>query len=169
MQIFYISDTHFGHTNIIEYTRRPFKSTNEMDETMVNNWNRVVGIGDLVIHGGDVALANMNYATHLVKSLNGDKVLVRGNHDGSVSKMRRMGFVDVISYWWSALTGVLVWHDPNDIPPHMEMLTSVATHILYGHLHEKIYTKPNFYSICVEQIGYTPRTLEEILQIKPIP
>ena len=53
--IFFTSDTHFGHTNIIKYCKRPFNSLEEHDETLIKNWNNKVGENDIIFHLGDFA------------------------------------------------------------------------------------------------------------------
>ena len=76
---FYTSDTHFGHENIIRYSGRPFSSVEEMNSTMIENWNSLVGPDDTVWHLGDVVM-NVKWL-HSVSQLNGQKILVAGNHD----------------------------------------------------------------------------------------
>ena len=51
---FYIADTHFGHEGIIKLDKRPFRSAGEMNETLINNWNSVVGKGHEVYIIGDM-------------------------------------------------------------------------------------------------------------------
>ena len=55
-RVFFTSDTHFNHTNIIRFCSRPFKDVAHMNETIISNWNRVVGSGDIVFHLGDFCL-----------------------------------------------------------------------------------------------------------------
>lgn len=77
--VWYTSDTHFGHGNIIDYCARPFSSVGEMNSTMIKNWNSVVAPEDTVWHLGDVVM-NIKWL-YLVAHLNGHKILVSGNHD----------------------------------------------------------------------------------------
>jgi len=77
-KVFFTSDTHFGHTNIIKYCDRPFNTTNEMDETLIRNWNSVVPQDGLVFHLGDFAFGDP--AVYRPR-LNGDIRFIIGNHD----------------------------------------------------------------------------------------
>ncbi|MCQ2737238.1 MAG: metallophosphoesterase [archaeon] len=83
-KLFFTSDTHFGHFNIIKYCKRPFTSTNEMNEVLIKNWNEVVPEDGIVIHCGDFILPHQfgisEYKKYLQK-LNGTIFLCRGNHD----------------------------------------------------------------------------------------
>lgn len=79
--IWFISDTHFGHTNIIRFCNRPFSSIKEMDETIINNWNSVVKPNDIVFHLGDFAFASNARWKQLIQALNGHIYLIVGNHD----------------------------------------------------------------------------------------
>ncbi len=82
MAIFFTSDTHFGHANIIGYCRRPFDSVQEMDDAMVATWNSIVRPGDDVWHLGDFAHgADAKHVRAVFHRLNGRKRLVIGNHD----------------------------------------------------------------------------------------
>lgn len=81
MRYFFTGDTHFGHTNIIKYAKRPYKNVDEMNETLIALWNGVVGKDDCVYHLGDVAFCPPDKATWIVSRLNGQKHLIFGNHD----------------------------------------------------------------------------------------
>jgi len=84
MKVFFTSDTHFGHSNIIQYCNRPFCDVDEMDETLIVNWNAVVSPGDLVYHMGDFAFAKTpDEINFYLGFLNGQVHLVKGNHDHS--------------------------------------------------------------------------------------
>lgn len=79
--VFFTSDTHFYHHNIIKYCNRPWKSMDEMVEDMIQNWNRVVMPGDVVFHLGDFAFCGSQKLKELTNRLNGDIYLIMGNHD----------------------------------------------------------------------------------------
>lgn len=84
--IFFISDTHFGHANMLQFTNydgtrmRPFNSIEELDELMIENWNEMVKPTDKIYHLGDVVYRCKN-RDQIMQRLNGEKVLIKGNHD----------------------------------------------------------------------------------------
>ena len=80
-KIFFISDLHFGHFNIIRYDNRPFKTVEEMDNALIENWNNVVSNGDTVYILGDISWHSEEKTIEIFNKLNGDKVLIKGNHD----------------------------------------------------------------------------------------
>ena len=79
--IFFTSDTHFGHSKIIDYCKRPFSSIEEHDKTLIQNWNNAVGQDDTVFHLGDFAYGNSQFIANIIKQLNGNIILIKGNHD----------------------------------------------------------------------------------------
>ena len=81
MTVFFTSDTHFSHARIIELCDRPFRDVQHMNEMLVENWNDIVSPDDTVYHLGDVALGQIEESLGYISRLNGDKVLVTGNHD----------------------------------------------------------------------------------------
>ncbi len=78
--IFFTSDHHFSHQNIIKYCNRPFNSIEEMNEEMIKRWNETVKEEDIVWYLGDFSLSIKPVENYL-KRLNGTKYLVVGNHD----------------------------------------------------------------------------------------
>lgn len=80
-KVWFTADTHFGHRNIIRYCQRPFATVEEMNETIIDNWNGVVGKDDVVFHLGDFSVGGAAEWTSLLESLNGRIFLVLGNHD----------------------------------------------------------------------------------------
>lgn len=97
MTIFYTSDSHFGHENIIKYCDRPFSNTDEMDERLISNWNEVVQPEDTVYHLGDAALGKIDKSLANVGRLNGYKILVLGNHDRPFMRRNKKD----LATWWS--------------------------------------------------------------------
>jgi calcineurin-like phosphoesterase family protein len=81
MNHWFISDTHFGHANIIKYSNRPFKDVDEMNELMIQEWNKLVKPNDAVYHNGDFAFMTFDKFRLMHRRLNGDIYLQLGNHD----------------------------------------------------------------------------------------
>jgi calcineurin-like phosphoesterase family protein len=170
---FVISDTHFGHTNSWEKFKlpngdplRPFTSTEEMDETMVERWNAVVRPQDTVYHLGDVVINKKSL--HHVKRLNGKKRLVRGNHDiFKDDDYREVGF--------ESLYGVRVFVDKfilSHIPLHPESVTERFRVNVHGHLHagevkmpwgvNADSPDPRYLCVSVENTDYRPLSFDEV-------
>ena len=80
-KVYFTSDTHFNHANIIGFCNRPFKSVEEMNEKLIENWNNVVGADDIVFHLGDFCLGGSAEWTKVLDRLNGKIYLIQGNHD----------------------------------------------------------------------------------------
>jgi len=152
---FLISDTHFGHANIIKYCDRPFANVDEMDQAIIKNWNSVVAPDDKVYHLGDVTLSKKKL--YILDHLNGTKVLIRGNHDIFKLKDYMPYFKDVLAT--HELGGYILSH----IPLHDSQKQRFRGNI-HGHIHEKNLPDPWYYNISVEQIGYTPITLEQAMK-----
>ena len=80
-KVFFTSDTHFYHGNIIRFCNRPFKDVDMMNETIISNWNNTVGQDDIVFHLGDFCLGGSAEWTRMLDRLNGRIYLIMGNHD----------------------------------------------------------------------------------------
>lgn len=125
MNVYIISDTHFSHANIIKYCNRPFESVEQMNRVLIDRWNAVVTPDDTVIHLGDVFWSYRD-ACELTWRLNGRKMLVRGNHDWDVLRMRELGFGCVttgkLDYWVESFHGrsIMCAHSPRAIPTWKE-------------------------------------------------
>jgi calcineurin-like phosphoesterase family protein len=164
---FLISDTHFGHANICKFLNsdgskvRPWDHVEEMDETMIQNWNKVVKPEDKVYHLGDVVI-NRKYLKTLYR-LNGDKVLIKGNHDIFHLSDYVDHFRDIRAYHVFGGEKMILSH----IPIHVESLGRFHVNI-HGHLHGNIVKDKfgkadhRYFSVCVEQINYAPIALEDV-------
>lgn len=169
--VYFISDTHFGHKNIIEYANRPFSSVEEMDETMVTRWNAKVKPQDEVYHLGDFSFYDGRKVFH---RLNGRKHLIVGNHDNEktlqlpwASAPRHYKVINVnIPIGETVDTHrVVLFHYP--IEEWAGQFKNRALH-LFGHVHGKPLKPCEFtrFDMSVECWNYTPVTLEEILESK---
>lgn len=178
--VFLISDTHFGHEKTCTVFKRadgsplrPFASAEEMDEFMVAAWNNRVRPNDKVYHCGDVVI-NRKFL-NILGRLNGDKVLIRGNHDIFKLEDYAPYFRDIRSY--HVMNGLILSH----IPVHPESIARFGCNI-HGHLHanrvlkprgvnaatgEILYSDeidPNYFNVSVEQIDFAPILFEDALK-----
>ena len=95
MNAFFTSDPHLGHTNIIKYCNRPFISKEEMDETIIANWNRRATNDDIVYCAGDFAFGRTwEEIEYYVKRLKGKIILIKGNHD-KLKLIEKCSFHDI--------------------------------------------------------------------------
>ena len=168
---FLISDTHFGHEKTCTTFKRadgtplrPFASAEEMNEAMIQRWNDRVRPKDKVYHLGDVVI-NRRFL-HVLGRLNGDKVLIRGNHDIFKLEDYTQYFRDIRGY--HVMNGMIFSH----VPIHADSIERFGCNI-HGHLHANrvMRTKhagarpeidPRYHSVCVEHTDYGPISLEEV-------
>lgn len=178
MSNFYISDWHYGHKNILAYDNRPFKTIEEMNEALVARWNEAVSPGDRVFVLGDMFWCNEDCAAPILQSLNGEKVLVLGNHDTYKKQAFRSQFSRITEYLEAKDGGknVVLCHYP--IPCFKNHFH--GWYHLYGHVHnsfewnmmehdkmllKELYGHPcNMFNVgaMMPWMDYTPRTLEQI-------
>jgi len=164
--VFLISDTHFGHHNMYNFTlhdgtrvRHEFENVTEGDLAMIQNWNKVVGKKDKVYHLGDVFINRK--AKFILNELNGDKVLIKGNHDIFKLNDYTEFFRDIRAY--HVLDKMIISH----VPIHRESLGKFVGNV-HGHLHRGVVLDseknpdPMYQSVCVEHINYTPIELSEV-------
>lgn len=175
---FVVSDTHFGHAGVCRFTEsdgvtkiRPWTDPEQMDEDMVYLWNNTVRPGDKVYHLGDVVINRK--ALKILRRLNGDKVLIKGNHDIFRLEDYTPYFRDIRGY--HVLNGYILSH----IPVHQSNLSRFGANI-HGHLHTNRVKKivgvdmntgefeysnendPRYHCVCVEQTQFAPILLENV-------
>lgn len=158
-KVLMISDTHFGHANIIGYENRPFESLSQMDEELIKNWNSVVNKHDVIYHLGDFAFHyNEQKLKQLISRLNGHKVLIMGNHDGNHNAKfwRNVGFEEVYRYPIIYKGFYILSHEPVYLNDHMPYVN------LHGHIHSKKYDSTQYVNLSVEVINYTPVLFDDI-------
>lgn len=164
-----ISDSHFTHSNSLKFVNartgermRPhWETVEEMDEDMIQRWNSVVTPKCKIYHLGDFSIARRNIS--IAARLNGDKVLIKGNHD--IFKLHEYTpyFRDIRAS--HVLDKCVLSH----IPVHPSQIARFKGNI-HGHLHENRVLgldgniDPNYFSVCVEQINYTPIEFSEAIK-----
>lgn len=169
--IWFISDTHFGHKNILTFKDkhgkplREFDSVEQMDEHMIQQWNNVVKEHDKVYHLGDISMSK-HHLGYYFDRLKGQKRLVRGNHDVAKTKEYMKYFKDVY--------GCRTWGRDfiaTHIPIHPDSVGRWKVN-LHGHLHAHVVELPNrkpdprYVNVSVEQLDdYTPMHLDELKKI----
>ena len=169
--VFLVSDTHFGHAGVCRFLRedgtklRPWDNPDEMDEAMVKAWNETVKPTDKVYHLGDVVINRKALKT--LHRLNGDKVLIKGNHDIFRLEEYTQHFREVRAY--HVMNGMILSH----IPLHPESLGRFGVNI-HGHLHSNRVMKdngyggkvidPRYHSVCVEMTDFRPILFEDVIK-----
>lgn len=171
MAIFFTSDTHFGHGNIIRYCNRPFRTSEEMDETLFANWQAVVRPQDTVYHLGDVAFGNREqvFATmERFRRLPGRKFLVPGNHDHRYPELIALGFAEVLPPLVSvAANSGAAGGNARLVLCHYPLQTwdgvFRGARQLYGHVHGRIPANRLQCDVGVDVWGFAPARLEAVL------
>lgn len=180
---YYISDLHFGHKNILKYDSRPFADIKAHDEALINLWNAKVTANDDVYVLGDVSWHPLKETVDILKSLEGKKHLIVGNHDNFFLKEKefRRCFVEITPY------KELEDHGKNIVLCHYPIVAFNGSNYgawhFYGHVHitfeedmiqnyrtqmKASYDKElNMLNVgaMMPYIQYVPRTLEEIINI----
>ena len=179
--VFLVSDTHFGHAGVCRFTRndgvtklRPWDDPSEMDEHLVKVYNERVKPNDKIYFLGDVVINRKALST--LARLNGDKVLIRGNHDIFRDAEYRQYFRELRAY--HVMNGLILSH----IPIHSDSLGRFGCNI-HGHLHanrvmkargvdartgEILYSDeidPRYHNVSVEQLpDFAPILFEDVIK-----
>ena len=179
MNIFFISDTHYGHQNACKVFKRhngtplrDFSCAEECDQYQEEQWNKTVRATDKVYHLGDITMSGKYLP--ILDRLNGEKVLIRGNHDTEKATRYLKYFKDIRGS--HQFDGLLLTH----IPVHTESLARWGFNV-HGHTHANnveidigvtpgmfIQPDPRYLCVSVEQehMNYTPISLEQVKKIK---
>ena len=174
--IYFTSDTHFGHENIIKFCNRPFKNAQEMDEALIKNWNSVIKPEDTIFHLGDFAFGGSKLWNNIMYQLNGHKILIMGNHD---VRNFREGYIQNFEYIGDQLfisidnRKVYLNHYPFLCYGGSYRTSKAATYQLFGHVHSGpissgldkerlINLFPYQYDVGVDNNNFTPISWNEI-------
>jgi calcineurin-like phosphoesterase family protein len=133
--IFFTSDTHYWHKNIIQFSRRPFGSLEQMHAAFIRNWNEVVTHEDTVYHLGDVSFAGRGHTLMILSQLKGRIVFLPGNHDNARKMALRPG-LDTVSA--DRILDV-TYRNQKLVLSHYPLMTWEKAHhgawMLHGHCH----------------------------------
>lgn len=171
-KVWVTSDTHFGHNNILSYENRVDKlnvsTVEEHDQELINRWNSVVGKEDLVIVLGDFSFRKADKTEELIKQLNGDIVLIRGNHDIFLDdkKFNKRLFKAVYDYKETKYKGqeIALMHYPIQDFKHQNRETKPSI-LLFGHIHTfKMEIPKHSFNVGVDVNNYYPVDLIVAIQ-----
>lgn len=166
--IYYTSDLHIFHENIIRLCNRPYKSVEEMNEDIVKRWNAKVQHGDDVYILGDMffKFTDINKVKNMLNRLNGKKHLIKGNHDKFLKQIKWQDYfesLDVYKEIDDAGRMVCLFHYP------IEEWNGYYrnSYMLYGHVHENmkdIKKHPRKFNVGVDVHNFEPKTLNELIR-----
>lgn len=180
--IWFTADTHFGHGNVIKHCNRPFSSAEEMDESMIEKWNAVVGKNDVVYHLGDVGLGSDTHTLECVSRLRGHKRLISGNHDSVHPRHRKsagrqrtwMQYFESVSPFEQIKIGrheVMLSHFPYG-GDHTEgdrfnqyRLRDEGLFLLCGHVHTAWLMKDRQLNVGVDMNDFEPAPLDAVAEV----
>lgn len=170
--IYFTSDLHFDHANIIKLCNRPFNSVQEMNETIIYNWNNTVNFNDTVYVLGDITMnKDPEIARKYMERLNGSKILIQGNHDYFVKRYLAGDY-----YFFEAVKHYeeINYNKQRFILMHYPLLDwnhmYRGSYMLHGHMHNKeIYNYNNKifgikrYDVGVDANNFTPVSIDKIM------
>jgi len=161
MNTFISSDLHLGHKNIIKFCKRPFNNVQEMNKTIVNNWNNTISKNDKVFYLGDLCFSFLGLSNDIdfwLDRLNGDIKFIKGNHDRinhKYSYSNVHGTYKDISFFLT--------HNPKDVPNNWN------DWIIHGHHHNNHMNNYPFFNrnrkrinVSVELTNYKPVDIKTI-------
>jgi len=170
--IFYTSDLHLGHTNVIRHCDRPFSNADEMDAALIKNWNDKIHSYDTVYIVGDFLFRAKRPVEEYLSELKGKKHLIVGNHDKYWMKKTDM------DQWFESVSPMLFIFDRNRTATlcHYPMMSwpglSKGGYMIYGHIHNN--TNADYWPLIAERDqmlnagvdinGFSPVTLEELIE-----
>jgi len=163
MSFWFTSDEHYGHKKVIEYSNRPFSSIEEMDETIINNHNSIVGKDDITIHAGDFTLWKNIKGIYekYINRLNGKHIFIRGSHD----------------YWLKGKDAHEIWEKNiyvagnryHIVVCHYAMRVWPRSHYnsfqLYGHSHGRLSPEGKQHDVGVDNNNFFPVSDIQIIEI----
>lgn len=169
-KLFFISDLHLFHENIIKYCNRPFKDAREMTEHCLNKWNETITDEDQVVFLGDFIIGYKDpkgVSEYIYECLNGEKHFIRGNHDSDEKISDKVNWIkksdDNLYITHYRGYDLVLSHFPFD-RKHLKPLTNRI--MIHGHTHSESLISDidnRIINVSCEAINYTPILFEDIL------
>jgi len=173
--IYFCSDHHFYHKNIIKYSGRPFQSVEEMNSTLIKRHNSLVTDEDTVYFLGDFAFASIEKQAAILSALKGKKHLFLGNHDRNKRAMLSIGFLTVHNIADLEIEGhkfrvnhyPFAPHDSSEDVRYLDRRPKRedCSWLLCGHIHERWCVRENQINVGVDVWDFYPVPFEKILEI----
>jgi calcineurin-like phosphoesterase family protein len=177
-RVFFTSDSHYFHRNIMKYCNRPFETVEEMNETLIANWNNKVGKDDCVFHLGDFCFGGPERWKKIRERLNGNIVLIIGNHDMSSVRPNTLVsmagdiFYDVVMETSVRVNGQLMVLNHYPLLSYSGMYENRCWN-LFGHVHlrpgytldyesQLAHLRPCQYDVGVDMNGFAPVSFAEV-------
>lgn len=169
MKIYIVSDTHFNHSNIIEYCNRPFDNVCDMNNTIINNWNSIVS-NDIVYHLGDFFLGSKYDLKGIISKLNGKIYLIRGNHDRLTVKSYEDCGITVLK------NAPIIMDDYKICLSHKPLADTMIKDDyinIHGHIHDRslediydnnLFSKDRHINVSIDVLDFKPILLDKILE-----
>lgn len=169
--IYFTSDLHLGHANVIRHCDRPFSSTEEMDEVLIRNWNSRVTNNDTVYILGDLMFRNQKPPEEYLRQLKGKKHLIIGNHDRDWMKKCDLSkyflSVEKMNFLSDGKHQMTLCHYPMMSWPHV-----ARCYMVFGHIHNNtdadywplIRENPLMLNAGVDVNGFMPVTFDEMVR-----
>jgi len=173
--IYFTSDLHLGHKNIVELCKRPFADVDAMDAVLIDNWNRKVKKNDIVYLTGDVVWDKKKVAYYM-EQLSGKKILVAGNHDSTWIKREecKKYFEEIVQYLEVHLNGhpITMCHYPMlEWRSSREESKRKLGYLIHGHIHNRIadeyrqlFLQFNALNAGVDVNDFAPVTFDELVE-----
>jgi calcineurin-like phosphoesterase family protein len=164
--IFFIADTHWNHSNIIQYCNRPFSNVEEMNKTMIDKWNAKVKTDDIVYHLGDFGFGDIR---SIIKQLNGKIILIVGSHDKNAVTQCKDMFKGIYFGFYELrvedLSITLCHYSLRRWPK-----SHYGTYHLFGHSHNHLPPFGKSFDIGVDCWNFEPLSLDEVkIQMDKLP
>lgn len=178
-KVWFTSDTHFHHDNILKFCNRPFQDVKEMNECMIETWNELIGPEDTVFHLGDFCFGGSSNWLDILPRLNGHIHLILGNHDVKNIRVQYLDYFESVSFQQQIIVegrSIYLNHYPFLTWGGMYRDADHQVWQLFGHVHSKNgsggadsgrlqYLLPIQYDVGVDNNIYEPLNFKEVEKI----